>query len=325
MNKKLKGILIIVGILVLLALICFCVDYSRVKKQEKPIFCINLATYRDGGTKEYYGLGYKVIDFNRIDGYDEMKIGSWLMKYEEVAEDYIPLQMDPMSTNLTAVVVKVHEKGMTVMDFEDGNRLITVGFTDEGNIGFEQGQEVLIYFDGSVMESYPAQLGNVGKIEIVKEQSDVEIPDSILRFCYSTKDHVQLTQTEVTNQGISLTITDSNALPYNYGHQYTISQKVKNEDYTGIGYWIGENTEKSTAGYTGTGLEYIWKELEPISELSSEETEVEAFSYKMTNTEETVIGRKFDWTSLYGKLEERNLSIHFNGRGFTFNSCRFYN
>ena len=41
--------------------------------------------------------------------------------------------------------------------------------------------------------------------------------------------------------------------------------------------------------------------------------------------EETVIGRKFDWTSLYGKLEERNLSIHFNGRGFTFNSCRFYN
>lgn len=319
MNKKLKGILIIVGILVLLALICFCVDYSRVKKQEKPIFCINLATYRDGGTKEYYGLGYKVIDFNRIDGYDEMKIGSWLMKYEDIANEILFPQLD---STINAVVVEVHEKGMTVMDLEDGNRLITVGFTDEGNIGFKQGQEISIRYSGTIMESYPAQLGNVEKIEIVKEQSDVVIPDSILRFCYSTKENVEVQVTELTNHGITLTVIDTNEIPYNYGRQYTIAKEVKNEAYTGVGEWIGENTDNSIAGYTGTGLEYIWEEVDKVSNLSWEETQVET---SQNNQEAVAFERKIDWTSLYGNLEERNISIHFNGRGFAFDSCRFYN
>ena len=319
MNKKLKGILIIVGILVLLALICFCVDYSRVKKQEKPIFCINLATYRDGGTKEYYGLGYKVIDFNRIDGYDEMKIGSWLMKYEDIANEILSPQLD---STINAVVVEVHEKGMTVMDFEDGNSLITVGFTDEGNIGFKQGQEISIRYSGTIMESYPAQLGNVEKIEIVKEQSDVVIPDSILRFCYSTKENVEVQVTELTNHGITLTVIDTNEIPYNYGRQYTIAKEVKNEAYTGVGEWIGENTDNSIAGYTGTGLEYIWEEVDKVSNLSWEETQVET---SQNNQEAVAFERKIDWTSLYGNLEERNISIHFNGGGFAFDSCRFYN
>lgn len=319
MNKKLKGILIIVGILVLLALICFCVDYSRVKKQEKPIFCINLATYRDGGTKEYYGLGYKVIDFNRIDGYDEMKIGSWLMKYEDIANEILSPQLD---STINAVVVEVHEKGMTVMDLEDGNSLITVGFTDEGNIGYKQGQEISIRYSGTIMESYPAQLGNVGKIEIVKEQRDVEIPDSILRFCYSTKENVEVQVTELTNHGITLTVIDTNEIPYNYGRQYTIAKEVKNEAYTGVGEWIGENTDNSIAGYTGTGLEYIWEEVDKVSNLSWEETQVET---SQNDQEAVAFERKIDWTSLYGNLEERNISIHFNGRGFAFDSCRFYN
>lgn len=319
MNKKLKGILIIVGILVLLAIICFCVDYSRVKKQEKPIFCINLATYRDGGTKEYYGLGYKVIDFNRTDGYDEMKIGSWLMKYEDIANEILSPQLD---STINAVVVEVHEKGMTVMDLEDGNSLITVGFTDEGNIGFKQGQEISIRYSGTIMESYPAQLGNVEKIEIVKEQSDVVIPDSILRFCYSTKENVEVQVTELTNHGITLTVIDTNEIPYNYGRQYTIAKEVKNETYTGVGEWIGENTDNSRAGYTGTGLEYIWEEVDKVSNLSWEETQVET---SQNNQEAVAFERKIDWTSLYGNLEERNISIHFNGRGFAFDSCRFYN
>lgn len=319
MNKKLKGILIIVGILVLLALICFCVDYSRVKKQEKPIFCINLATYRDGGTKEYYGLGYKVIDFNRIDGYDEMKIGSWLMKYEDIANEILSPQLD---STINAVVVEVHEKGMTVMDLEDGNSLITVGFTDEGNIGYKQGQEISIRYSGTIMESYPAQLGNVEKIEIVKEQSDVVIPDSILRFCYSTKENVEVQVTELTNHGITLTVIDTNEIPYNYGRQYTIAKEVKNEAYTGVGEWIGENTDNSIAGYTGTGLEYIWEEVDKVSNLSWEETQVET---SQNDQEAVAFERKIDWTSLYGNLEERNISIHFNGRGFAFDSCRFYN
>ena len=43
-------------------------DYNRVKNGDNPIFCIrNLAgIIMDGGTIEYFGLGYKIIDFNML-------------------------------------------------------------------------------------------------------------------------------------------------------------------------------------------------------------------------------------------------------------------
>ena len=65
----------------------FVIDYDRAKKQEKPIFCINIATYRDGGTKEYLGLGYKVIDFHTLEGFDDIKIGTWFINYNDFNEE----------------------------------------------------------------------------------------------------------------------------------------------------------------------------------------------------------------------------------------------
>lgn len=88
MRKGIKVALIILGVIIILGLIFFAVDYNRVRNGEKPIFCINTANTNDGGTKEYLGLGYKVIDFNRLDGYDEVKIGAWSMKYEDFENEY---------------------------------------------------------------------------------------------------------------------------------------------------------------------------------------------------------------------------------------------
>ena len=88
MRKGIKVVLIILGVIIILGLIFFAVDYNRVRNGEKPIFCINTANANDGGTKEYLGLGYKVIDFNRLDGYDEVKIGTWSMKYEDFENEY---------------------------------------------------------------------------------------------------------------------------------------------------------------------------------------------------------------------------------------------
>ena len=100
-----------------------------------------------------------------------------------------------------------------------------------------------------IMETYPAQLGNVGKIEILDEKLDVIIPDGILRYCYSTKDKVNITVSKLTNTSISMTITDTNELPYIYAHSYNINKRVKNKDY-GKGQKIGEDTENSIAGFT---------------------------------------------------------------------------
>ena len=88
MKKEIKILLVILGVIIILGLIFFAVDYNRVQNHEKPIFCINYATANDGGTKEYLGLGYKVIAFNRLDGYNEIKIGPWTMKYEDFEDEY---------------------------------------------------------------------------------------------------------------------------------------------------------------------------------------------------------------------------------------------
>ena len=89
-----------------------------------------------------------------------------------------------MKLTKRAVVIKVGEKYLDVMGFEGTHDLYDVSYEEEGNIGFKKGQEILIYYDGMVLESYPAQIRNVGKIEIIKEESDIQIPDEVLKFYY---------------------------------------------------------------------------------------------------------------------------------------------
>ena len=89
MKKWLKVIGIVLGIIVILGIIFFVIDYNRVKKQEKPIFCIQnpAGVINDGGTIEYFGLGYKVIDFHTLAGFDDIKIGTWFMNYNDFQEE----------------------------------------------------------------------------------------------------------------------------------------------------------------------------------------------------------------------------------------------
>ena len=89
MKKILKVVVGILGIIVVLGIVFFMVDYNRVKNQEKPIFCIKdpAGAIMDGGTIEYFGLGYKVIDFHIIAGFDDIKIGTWFMDYNDFEEE----------------------------------------------------------------------------------------------------------------------------------------------------------------------------------------------------------------------------------------------
>lgn len=155
-----------------------------------------------------------------------------------------------MSETKKAVVIKVNDKSLSVMGFDRENDLYSVSYAEDGNNKFKQGQEILIYFNGIVAETFPSQIGNVGKIEIIKEKSDKAIPEDIIRFYYNYRDKVKTTISELTNSGITLTITDTNEIPYDYSDKYVVNKKVKNKDYKGIGYKIGEDTGNSVSGYT---------------------------------------------------------------------------
>ena len=89
MKKGIKICFSIIGMILVLGIVFFVVDYNRVQKQEKPLFCIKnpAGTYMDGGTVEYFGLGYKVIDFHTLAGFDDIKIGTWIMDYNDFEEE----------------------------------------------------------------------------------------------------------------------------------------------------------------------------------------------------------------------------------------------
>jgi len=68
-------------ILALLALIT--IDVIAVGRFNKgPFFAIPVKKYKDGGTKEYYGLGYKVIKYHQVQGRRDKEIGYWSLKYD---------------------------------------------------------------------------------------------------------------------------------------------------------------------------------------------------------------------------------------------------
>ena len=87
MKKGVKIVGIIIGIISLLEIIFFAIDYNRAKNNEQPMFCVQIDETNDGGTKIYLGLGYKVIDFNTLSGFDDVKIGTWFMNYDDFNEE----------------------------------------------------------------------------------------------------------------------------------------------------------------------------------------------------------------------------------------------
>ena len=197
MKKSLKVIGIVLGIIVVLGIIFFAIDYTRVQKQEKPIFCIQnpAGMILDGGTIEYFGLGYKVIDFNTLAGFDDMKIGTWFMDYndfqeeikesekrfEEEIEEYKKRIEEEMKKEEYSFLGKVIESTSKYIIVEPNENeeirksadKISIGLGENNDTLYEIGTNIKITYDGTVMESYPAQV-NATKIEL-KSADNFEI------------------------------------------------------------------------------------------------------------------------------------------------------
>ena len=186
MKKWLKVIGIVLGIIVILGIVFFAIDYNRVQKQEKPIFCIQnpAGVIKDAGTIEYFGLGYKVIDFHTLAGFDDIKIGTWLMDYNDFQEEIkeyekrFEEEMGKEEHSFFGKVIESTSKYIIVEPNEnEGIRKsadkISIGLGENNDALYEIGTNVKITYDGTVMESYPAQI-NATKIEL-KSADNFEI------------------------------------------------------------------------------------------------------------------------------------------------------
>lgn len=76
----------IIGIILIVWFAFFITDFSLAKANKSPIFALPMVIYKDGGSKEYYGLGYKVIKYVNLTverGAEVVKtdLGTWFMKF----------------------------------------------------------------------------------------------------------------------------------------------------------------------------------------------------------------------------------------------------
>ena len=137
-TRKIKRIINIVFIIIMLLLAMIATDVICVGRYDVgPFFAIPTKTYKDGGTKEYYGLGYKVIKYNQMQGRRDREIGTWSLKYntEPITNKDVDLAIE-FYGNEAETYEKYYRKFVritsTLQKVDTKNNKITIGYKDEG-------------------------------------------------------------------------------------------------------------------------------------------------------------------------------------------------
>ena len=133
-RKIVNGLLIAVLVITLLVVI----DVLCVSKLNKgPFFAIPVHTYDDGGTKEYYGIGYKVIKYNQVQGRRDLEIGSWSLKYnvDPIYSEIVDLAIE-FNNNEKESYKKYYKKLLIVSgslkEVDQENNKIVMAYEDDG-------------------------------------------------------------------------------------------------------------------------------------------------------------------------------------------------
>lgn len=87
-------------IVILAVILLVSIDVLLVGKFEVgPFFAIPVKKYNDGGSKAYYGLGYKVIKYKQKVGRRDIEVGTYHLKYNTTPVDTTSLDLAIEFTN----------------------------------------------------------------------------------------------------------------------------------------------------------------------------------------------------------------------------------
>ena len=128
-----------------------------------------------------------------------------------------------------AIIVGVNKNSLCVIDSENNELLYEVYFSDEGNIGFEPGQEILIYFNGKSLiggMNGINYLGSVGKIEITGNEYNELVTADVLKKFYTNFDNVDVSIDNLTTEEITTTVTDDNYIKYNFTNNFSLQKNI---------------------------------------------------------------------------------------------------
>lgn len=229
MKTFLKLLVAIIIAIIILAGVMFLIDCSSVKSGNIPVFAKEIGVLNDGGTIEYTGVGYKIIDFNRLNGYDETKIGLWFMKYEDFKDEYRKfdnkLLDEPIITEDRVsgdienndIIDEVVSSGDITLDIEESGDIIEV---EDNNVSGDISEIENNIVSGDTIESEPI-------VEITENENYYF--DAVILGISSNNMVVQPLENEQINNSsdmFSFSIENQNS------EIYLIGQKVRIE-YTG--------------------------------------------------------------------------------------------
>ena len=196
-----------------------------------------------------------------------------------------------MSHTMEAVILQVKSGTLYIMETGENPRheIAQLNMGEQGNIGYRKGQEILIYYDGTAVATAPAIITNVGKIEIIKEQTDKTIPDEYLSY-YNSPEYqtynLKASLSEITKTGIKFSITSEKELNSEDSESYKLfkTQKV----------YVGEEKKNAFVNSNSLGI--------PSNVIITNGIQKENFVAD-GESPTYVTNYNIDWSSTYGELE----------------------
>ena len=196
-KKKNKNFMLIniIFVVIILLITMIAVDVVSVKKYHKgPYFAILTHKYDDGGTKEYLGLGYKVIKYNQRQGRRDTVIGSWGMKYnnDTIDVEAIDLAIE-FNDNESESYKKYNGKFLRVSgvlsNVSINDNAITITYFDEDGkytmdiiCNMSTDKELLKNFETNI------RITAIGSVSDYKYKSPENNPTLILSNCFAEQD-----------------------------------------------------------------------------------------------------------------------------------------
>lgn len=208
MKKIKKKIIIAVACVISVWLIVGIIDFALVHSYRKPLFCVGVDLADDGGSGRYVGLGYsfeiegnfmpdvetpateaekpKVTSYRGYIFGFEVSRGFW--------DEMLPTPYKSMNDvienapSLQGNVTEVHETYMIIHIVTSGYPYgadCSVSLTPvygDSYTDVSVGDEVVVYFDGNIMETDPLQLGTVYAITLrtpANRVGSITMPDEI--------------------------------------------------------------------------------------------------------------------------------------------------
>lgn len=173
-RKTVKNLLIFCVVAIVILATMIIADFNYVLQNQTPIFCFVRNVYEDGGTVEYIGLGYKIVDYNVMHGRQDVDLGSIFKRYDpQIDESKFEVELDNKN--------KIYDFSGIVESIEviDSRTILTVLSDNGKRQNIKVISSTLIYANDFNAKLTDIVVGSTIEVRTSLVDNTKEIPESI--------------------------------------------------------------------------------------------------------------------------------------------------